>query len=119
QQSDLVFIFRGTGLAQDGNEGLRESAFGEQAAQQVGDAEGHPEGIGQRTRAVRGRDDDVPHQTGDAGKQSEAADGGGGPEQTHARPGSPYFGPMRMAPSRRMVSPLSMSFVRMLWTSFA
>lgn len=54
-----------------------------------------------------------------------AAEGGGGmPAASTAGPGGPaialdYFGGMRMAPSRRIVSPLSMSLVMMLWTSLA
>jgi hypothetical protein len=37
----LVLVF-----GQDRHEGLRERAFGKQAAQQVGDAEGHDKGVG-------------------------------------------------------------------------
>jgi len=32
---------------------------------------------------------------------------------------TPHFGAMRMAPSRRITSPLSMSFVTIWWTSLA
>src|SRR5690606_18639906 len=117
---------------QDGHEGLRERAFGEQAAQQVGNAERHPESVGQRAGAECARDQDVADQAGNARQQREDADGGGRAEQTHgeagkyARPawsgrprGGRYLGGMRIAPSRRIVSPLSMSLVMMLWTSLA
>ncbi|CFE02793.1 Uncharacterised protein [Bordetella pertussis] len=75
QRAYLRVAAFGAGRAQDGHEGLRERAFGKQAAQQVGNTEGDPERIGQGARAERARHQDVAHQAGDARQQGETADG--------------------------------------------
>ncbi len=67
----------GASLSQDRNEGLGERTFGKQAAQQVGQAEGHEEGVRHRTGAERGRNQRLADQPGDAGHESKAADRGG------------------------------------------
>ena len=51
--------------------------------------------------------------------KGKSAPSGGSKRAKHARRGGIYFGGMRMAPSRRMVSPFNISFVTMLWTSLA
>jgi len=57
----LVLVF-----GEDGHEGLRERALGEQSAQQVGDAEGDEEGVGVDGRAKGPGDKKLADQAGDA-----------------------------------------------------
>ena len=68
---------------QHGHERLAECAFGEQAAQQIGNAEGDVEGVGERTGAKSRRHEEFSHQPRDAGSEGEQGDKGGGFEQGH------------------------------------
>ena len=61
---------------QQRDERLREGAFGEQPAQQVGQPEGDEEGVGHHAGAEGTGDDEVADEAEDAGKQSHAADRG-------------------------------------------
>ena len=74
----LVLVF-----AEDGHEGLREGALGEQPAQQVGQLEGDEEGVGRQSGAERAGDDEVAHEAEDAREQRHAADRGEGAKQIH------------------------------------
>jgi hypothetical protein len=68
-----------------------ETPLGEQAPQQVGNAERHIEGVGQGTGAEAGGDELIPHQAGDAGQQGPHGNRGRGLEKIHGRagPGAP------------------------------
>ncbi len=119
--------------AQDGHEGLRESALGEQAPQQVGNTESDPEGIGQapapNARAIRmSRINPVMRESSvkllTVAAERNNAMGTLERKSVPATAGTRdclavYFGGIRIAPSRRIVSPLSMSLVMMLCTSLA
>ena len=78
----LVAVARPRGRQQR-HEGLRERALGEEAAQQVGNAEGDPEGVGQRIGAEEPRHQLLAHQAGDARSEREQGNSRGGPEETH------------------------------------
>ena len=56
----------GAALGQNGHEGLRKSTLGKQAAQQIGNAERHIEGIGGGAGAKGRGDQQLPNQAGDA-----------------------------------------------------
>ena len=71
-QSGLVAVFAVAG--EDRHEGLRERAFGEQAPEEVGNAKGEEERVGDSRRAEHMREHDVAHQAGDARQHGHAAD---------------------------------------------
>ena len=71
----------GAGFSQDGHEGLRERPFGKQAAQQVGDAKSHLEGVGGGAGPEGRGHQQLAHEPGDAGRQREQRNEGGGFEQ--------------------------------------
>ncbi len=56
----------GTAFGQDGHKGLREGALGKQAAQQIGNAERHVEGVGGGAGPEGRGDQQLPNETGDA-----------------------------------------------------
>jgi hypothetical protein len=62
-------------FGQDRHEGLRKRAFAEQAAQQVGQAEGDVEGVGIGGGAEGTGKQGVAQQAGDAGQHRHAGDG--------------------------------------------
>ncbi len=70
-------------LGQGGHERLGEGALAEQAAQQVGNAEGDVEGVERRSGAEGRGDDHVSGQPGDPGGEREQGDGRRRPEQIH------------------------------------
>ncbi len=70
-------------LCQHRHEGLGEGALGEQPAQQVGQLEGHEEGIGGHTGTKHPGDDGVPHEAQHPGEQGHGADGEQGAQQIH------------------------------------
>jgi len=70
-------------FGEDGHEGLRERALGEQAPQQVGQAERDVEGIGEIRGAEGGGKQAFTQQSGDARHHGHAGDGGEGLEQIH------------------------------------
>jgi hypothetical protein len=76
----LVLVF-----AEDRHEGLRESAFGEHPAQQVGQLEGDEEGVGRQAGAKGAGDDEIADETENARQQRHAADRGEGAEKIHAQ----------------------------------
>jgi hypothetical protein len=74
-------------LAEHRHEGLREGAFGKQAAQQVGQLEGDKEGVGEHAGPESARDHEVADKTEDARQQGHAADGGESLQEVHAGSG--------------------------------
>ena len=70
---------------QQGHEGLREGALGEQAAQQVGDAKRDVEGVGDGTGPEGRRHQLLPHQAGDPGGQRQQGNGRSRLEKVHGR----------------------------------
>ncbi|MCY1530354.1 hypothetical protein D9M68_655380 [compost metagenome] len=72
-----------TRTRQHRHECLAESTLGEEAAQQVGNAEGDVERVGQRTSAKGGRHEQFAHQSRDAGSEGEQGNERGGFEQGH------------------------------------
>ncbi len=60
---------------------LAERTLGEQAAQQIGNAEGDVERVGERAGAKSGGHEQLAHQPGDARCQRQQRDQGGGFEQ--------------------------------------
>ena len=66
------------------HEGRVEGALGKQAAEQVREAEGDEEGVGDRPGAERGGDEDVADEAEDAARRGSAADGGEIPQERHA-----------------------------------
>ena len=80
------------GAGEERHEGRGEGAFGEEAAEEIGQALGDEEGIGDRPGAERGGDEHVADEAEDAAGRGGAADGGevlqerhGAPEPTPAR----------------------------------
>ncbi|OIQ70267.1 hypothetical protein GALL_481220 [mine drainage metagenome] len=73
----------GPRLGEDGDEGLRECALGEQAAQQIGQAERDVEGIRPGAGAEIPCHQNLAQQAGDAGDEGEQGNGIGGLEQIH------------------------------------
>ncbi|MNZ74757.1 hypothetical protein D3C78_932170 [compost metagenome] len=70
-------------LGQDGDEGLGEGTFGEDAAQQVGQLERDEEGVGRHAGAEVARDYGVADESQHAGKHGDGADGRQRLEQVH------------------------------------
>ena len=70
-------------LGEDGNEGLGESALGEHPAQQVGQPEGHHEGVHLDAGAKGPGLHEVAYKPQDARQQGHAADRGEGAEEVH------------------------------------
>ena len=70
--------------ASTGTKACENAPFGEQAPQQVRDAEGDEERVGRKARAERPRDDEVAHIAEDARHQRQTAYGEQGAEQVHA-----------------------------------
>jgi hypothetical protein len=68
---------------EQGHEGRREGALGEQAAEEVRQLEGDEEGVGHSTRAQHRRQHDIADETHDPAQQREAADGGDGAAEAH------------------------------------
>ncbi len=63
-------------LGEERDEGGVERPFGEQPAEQIGDAEGDEEGVGHGAGAEHGRDQNVPDEAEDAAEHGHRADGG-------------------------------------------
>src|SRR5437879_11913413 len=72
-------------LGEDRHESLREGALGEEAPQQVRDAEGDEEGVGGQAGAEGAGDDEVAQVAQDAADEGQAADRGQGAQEVHAR----------------------------------
>ena len=72
--------------SQHRNEGLAECAFGKQAPEQVGNAEGHVEGVGEDAGAKNGSYQQLAHQAEHARRQGEQGNNGCRSEQAHADP---------------------------------
>ncbi len=72
-------------LGEQRHEGGVEGAFAEQAAKQVGKAEGDEEGVGYGAAAEDGSDEDVAQKAEYAAQQGEAADSREGAVELHAR----------------------------------
>ena len=70
-------------LGKQRHEGGIEGALAEQAAEQVGKAEGDEEGVRHRPAAQRGGDQDVAKKAEDAAQQRQAADGRKGAVELH------------------------------------
>ena len=62
-----------------------ERALAEQAAEQIGKAEGDEEGVGHRAAAEDGSNEDVAHKAEHAAQQGQAADGREGAVKLHGR----------------------------------
>ena len=71
-------------LGDDRHERLRERTFGEEAAHEVRDLEGHSEGVHDRPGAEPGRERDVAREARDARQQGHEAHDGRGREQALA-----------------------------------
>ena len=84
QQPGLVVPAPVPVFAEDRHERLRESAFGEQSTQQVGQFERHEERVGCRPRAEYPRDQHIAHKREDARNQCQAADGSEGFKEVHS-----------------------------------
>ena len=72
-------------LGEQRHEGGIERALAEQAAKQVGKAEGDEEGVGNRAAAEDGSDEDVAQEAEYAAQQGQAADGCEGAVELHGR----------------------------------
>src|SRR5206468_11807559 len=72
-------------LRQDGDERLRERAFGEQAPQEVGQPERGLEGVHRQSSAEGRRLEALARKTGNAGQQRHAADRSERFEEVHVR----------------------------------
>ena len=70
-------------LRQNGHEGLGKRALGEQAPQQIGNAEGDEKGVGGEAGAEQARDHGVAHEAEDAGYQRHAAHRGERAQKIH------------------------------------
>jgi hypothetical protein len=101
QAHGLVIAALAVVLVQDRHEGLRERAFGKNAAQQVGDAERHIEGVGHVRGAKGTGDQDFAHQAGDAREHRQAADGGKRFEQVQDENSGKREAGVRSAPGRQ------------------
>ena len=66
----LIALF-GPGGRQNRHKGLTERAFGKQPPEQIGNAKGHIEGVGQGAGAKHRRHQQLAHQTRDPGGQGE------------------------------------------------
>ena len=84
QHHHALLVLR-LGAGEHRDEGLREGTLGEQAPQQVGDAEGDEEGVGAEARAEGARDDEVAHVAQDPADEGQARHRGQGTQQVHAR----------------------------------
>ena len=74
----------GMGGSQHRDESLAERALSKHAAKQIGDAEGHIEGIRHGACTESGSEQGFAQQTGHAGEQRPQRDGRSGAEQVHA-----------------------------------
>src|SRR5439155_4249471 len=96
-------------LGEHRHEGLREGALGEQAPQQVRDAEGDEERVGGEARAEGARDEKIAHIAQDAADERQARYRKQGAQEVHARIRAlfgnattwPTSNPYANAPSRR------------------
>ena len=77
-------------LGEERDEGSVERALREQAAEQVGDAEGDEEGVGDRPRAKHRGDQNVADEAEDAAPDGHGADGGEGAVKWHLGPSGIY-----------------------------
>ena len=75
----------GTHARQHRHERLAEGPLGKQAAQEVGNAKRHIEGVGQGAGAKGRGHEQLPHQPRDPGSQGQEGDERGGFEQRHPR----------------------------------
>ena len=95
---DAIALLAG---GQHGHESLAERAFAKQPPQQIGNAKGHVEGVGQAADAKGRGHEPVAQQPRDARGQREQGNGGGGFEQAHAgragRKAGAYFAPRSIA----------------------
>src|SRR5450830_1366751 len=84
QQPGLNLAVPGLVFGQDGHEGLGEGTLGEQAPQQVGNAEGDEKRVRREAGAEQARDHGVAHETEDAGHEGHAAHRGERAQKIHA-----------------------------------
>jgi hypothetical protein len=70
-------------FAENRHKGLRESAFGKQPAQQVGQLEGDKEGVGEHPGTKGAGNHEVADETENPRQQGHAADGGEGLQEVH------------------------------------
>ena len=76
------------GLAEDGDEGGRERAFGEQVAREIGDAEAQQEGVVDEAGPEQAGHHDFAQQARDAGHGHGHGDDAGGPNHAFGRGGT-------------------------------
>jgi hypothetical protein len=78
---DLATLFQTP--REERHEGRVERPLGEQPAKQIGQPEGHEEGIGDRPGADHRGDQDVPHESENPAESGVAADRGDGTKEGH------------------------------------
>ena len=79
----LGLIRSGFILRQHRYKGLGKRALGKQAAQEIGDLEGHQKGVRGGIRAEDTGKHHVPQQSHDTGQEGHGTDHGGGFEEAH------------------------------------